>query len=85
MRNFKAWIEENRILEEQSGFRKGRGEMENVSIERNHRQEQKTSELFLVFFDIEKGYYSVSRGIKLLEHLGVDPKAAKILKNLYED
>lgn len=86
----KAWTESHKILgEEQSGFRKGRGGLENVLTLKEiiARNKQLKKELYLVFIDIEKAYDTVNRQIliKLLRHIGVDEKIVEVIENLYND
>ena len=62
----KQWAEENKIWgEEQAGFRKGRGGLENLFIIRDVIEKNKVTgkELYLVFLDIEKTYDTVDKKI----------------------
>ena len=83
-----TWAEQYRIWgEEQSGFRKGRGGLENVYvikeiIERNRKQ---GTELYLIFLDLEKAFDTVNRQklMRLLTHIGVDEKIIEVIKQMY--
>ena len=82
------WAEENKVLgEEQSGFRKGRGGLENVLTikEIMERNSKCGDELYLTFLDIERAYDTVDREnlLQLLKHLRVDEKIVQILNELY--
>ena len=74
--------------EEQSGFRKGRGGMENTLTLKEiiDRSKQQGRQLYLVFIDIEKAYDTVNRSkmVKLLEHIGVDARIVRSIRSLYE-
>ena len=89
-RKLVTWAEENKVLgEEQSGFRKGRGGLENVLVikEIMERNMKCGEELYLTFLDIEKAYDTVDRRklMELLAHLGVEENIVRVLKNLYTD
>ena len=85
----KTWMETQKVLgEEQSGFRKGRGGLDNIFtlkeiIDRNRTQKK---ELYLVFLDLEKAYDTVNRDklFRLLRHVGVDRKIIRVIESLYE-
>ncbi len=80
----KTCRETHKILgEEQSGFRKGRGGLENIStltyiLDKNW---QHKNELYLVFIDIEMAYDSVNRHnlVKSFKHKGVDERIVRII------
>ena len=84
------WTDDSKALrEEQSGFRKGRGGLENVLIlreiiEKKKKQKQK---LYLTFIDIEKAYDTVDRRklFTLLGHTGVDSRVVQVIKALYKE
>ena len=84
------WAEGNKIWgEEQAGFRKGRGGLENLFIIRDLIEKSKATgkELYLAFLDIEKAYDTVNRDrlLSLLHHIGMDTKIVKVIENLYKD
>ena len=84
----RTWIEESRMLgEEQSGFRKGRGGLENVLVMKEIIEKNKKlgRELYLVFLDVEKAYDMVNRSklLTLLTHR--DRKVVQVIRKLYED
>ena len=86
----KTWIEEMKVLgEEQSGFRKGRGGLENVLVIKEiiERNKKLGKELYLVFLDLEKAYDRIDRKklLTLLTHRGVDRKIVQVIKKLYEE
>ena len=86
----KRWAEENKVWgEEQAGFRKGRGGLENiVFVMRDIIEKYKKSGkgLYLVFLDIEKAYDTVDRQrlFSLLKHIGMDCKVVKVLEDFYK-
>ena len=60
----KQWAEENKIWgEEQAGFKKGRGGLENLFVIKDVIEKSKITGkvLYLVFLDIEKAYDTVDR------------------------
>lgn len=71
--------------EEQSGFRKGRGGLENVLAmkEITEQNEKLGKELYLVFFNTEKAYDRVERR-KILT-LPTHRKVVQVISKLYED
>lgn len=86
----KKWIEDNKVVgEEQSGFRKGRGGLENVFVMKEiiDRNKKLGKELYLVFLDLEKAYDRIDRKklLTLLTHRGVDRKIVQVVRKLYED
>ena len=87
----KRWAEENKVWgEEQAGFRKGRGGLENiVFVMRDIIEKYKKSGkgLYLVFLDIEKAYDTVDRQrlFSLLKHIGMDCKVVKVLEDFYKN
>ena len=86
----RTWIEESRVLgEEQSGFRKGRGGLENVLVMKEVIEKNKKlgRELYLVFLDLEKAYDRIDRSklMTLLTHREVDRKVVQVIRKLYEN
>ena len=86
----KTWIEDEKVLgEEQSGFRKGRGGLENVLVMKEiiDRNKKLGKELYLVFLDLEKAYDRVDRKklLTLLTRRGVDRKIVQVIKKMYEE
>ena len=84
------WAEENKVWgEEQAGFRKGRGGLENIFVMRDIIEKYKKSGkgLYLVFLDIEKAYDTVDRQrlFSLLKHIGMDCKVVKVIEDFYEN
>lgn len=85
-----TWAEQERVWgEEQNGFRRGRGGIDNLYIlkeivERSIIQEK---ELYLTFLDLEKAYDTVNRGklMLLLQHIGIDDKVRTVLKSMYNN
>ena len=75
--------------EEQSGFRKGRGVLENVLVMKEVLVKNKKlgRELYLIFLDLEKAYDRLDRSklLTLLTHRGVDRKVVQVIRKLYED
>lgn len=60
----KAWAEERKVWgEEQSGFGKGRGGLEIVFVLKDliDKNKKQGEEVYLIFIDIEKAYYTVDR------------------------
>ena len=84
------WVEEQRILgEEQSGFRPGRGGLENALVlkELIERSRRTGSELYLTFIDLEKAYDTVNRRklFRLLAHIGIEDRVVQVIRKMYED
>ena len=89
-RKLTTWMEESKVLgEEQSGFRKNRGGLENVLVMKEiiEQSTKLGKELYLVFLDIEKAYDRVDRRrlLALLGHIGVDMKVVRVISRMYED
>ena len=85
-----SWIEERKVLgEEQNGFRRGRGGLENVLVIREiiDRNKKMGKELYLTFLDLEKAYDTVDRKklLELLLKIGVDENVVRVIRGLYED
>ncbi|XP_069947548.1 RNA-directed DNA polymerase from mobile element jockey isoform X1 [Cherax quadricarinatus] len=79
----------NRIADEQGGFRKGRGCVDQVFTVK-HISEQyldKAKEVFVAFMDLEKVYDRVDRGAmwQMLQMYGIGGRLLKAVKSFYED
>lgn len=85
-----TWCESNKLLpESQSGFRGGRGCIDNLFVLQalicNHLRLEKRK-MYAVFVDFKRAFDSVSHEllwIRLLE-LGISAKLIRIIKNLYD-
>lgn len=82
------WTEEKGVLEdEQGGFRKGRGCVEQIFILKEVLNLRKGKKTYCCFIDIKKAYDRVWRGglWKRLWDSGVRGRIWRVLRNLYED
>lgn len=83
------WVERNGVLPEfQSGFRKGRGCLDNIftlnSLIQYHLNQPK-GKLFALFIDFRRAFPSVNHGLlwSKLHSVGISSKIIKILISLY--
>ena len=82
-------ITEGRIMEEQVGFRPGRGCMENVFVIRQLAEKmlERGKRLYAAFLDLDKAYDRVWRtGLwEALKQYGVEGRLLKAVQGLYKD
>ena len=75
------------IIEDQLGFRKGKGTREAIAILRTlgERSMQHGKDMYVCFFDYEKAFDRVNwcRLMRALERIGIDWKDRRLIKNLY--
>lgn len=85
-----TWAEQEGVWgEEQNGFRRGRGGIDNLYILKEviERSAKLGKKLYLTFLDLERAYDTVNRGklMTLLKHIGVEERVIEVLKSMYEN
>ena len=79
----------NKLRDEQAGFRRGRSTVEQIFILRNIIEQvvEWQSTLYVAFVDFEKAFDSVDRESlwKIMSSYGIPPKIIKMIQILYED
>ena len=80
---------EERVGEEQGGFRRGKGCVDQIFTlkQLNEKYTEAGKELHLAFIDLEKVYDGVDRTAlwRVMEMYGVGEKLRKTVKSMYED
>ncbi|KAL1267682.1 hypothetical protein QQF64_033045 [Cirrhinus molitorella] len=79
---------DTRLRQEQAGFRKGRGCMDQIFTLRNILEQclEWNTPLYINFVDFKKAFDSVHRSTlwKILHHYGIPPKIIAIIQTFYE-
>lgn len=82
--------EKEMIPEGQTGFRKGRGTMDNIYVINyavNRRIEEKKGKVIAVFVDLKAAFDSIDRGVlwREMENRGVSEGIRKRVKEIYKE
>ena len=79
----------NKLRDEQAGFRRGRSTVEQIFVLRNIIEQvvEWQSTLYVTFVDFEKAFDSVDRESlwKIMSSYGIPPKIIKMIQILYEE
>ena len=78
---------DNKLRQEQARFRKGRGAMEQIFIQRNIIEQciEWNSNLYVCFVDLEKAFDSVDRSVlwMIMRSYSIPEKIVKMVKVMY--
>ena len=85
-----TWVNDNDIIvEEQAGFRRGYSTIDNIFVLRGviDRYLSRHKKLFVAFIDFKKAFDSVNRDAlwTILNHYGIKGKIVNVLKSMYDD